>query len=141
MSTKKELSTKHLLFCKHYLTNIANKVEAPGLDAARTAGFKDSTGLAVSVSRLLLRDDVKEYIAAHQQKITAKTEITSEKKMDILWDIAQMGIDKDRISAINILNKMQGHESAAPINPGNHISVVLMLPPNNREVQIINKES
>jgi phage terminase small subunit len=80
-----------------------------GKDAAKKSGSPDSCA-HVTASRWLKKPDVQEEIARHRKNIESKLDVTIEKKIERLWSIAESTDEKSRdvISAIDVLNKMQG---------------------------------
>ena len=96
-------------------------------DSYRMAGYAASkmsrTAIDNEVVKILKRERIVVYMGEQRAKLQEQTDITFEKKMNRLWEIAQegtktyttqQGIVKmkapgDAIRAIAELNKMQGH--------------------------------
>lgn len=77
-------------FCHAYLRNGGN-----GVKAAEEAGYKgDYKTLANYASKLLQKDEVKEFLAGHAEKACKETDLTIEKVLtDLEWakDTAKLG--------------------------------------------------
>lgn len=96
--------TRRKQFAKEYVENGGS-----GADAARKSGSPKSCA-KITASRWLKKPDVQEEISRHRKNIESKLDVTIEKKIERLWSIAESTEEKSRdvISAIDVLNKMQG---------------------------------
>ena len=136
MAKKGTMTDRQLAFCNHYQKNGER-----GDLAAVAAGYSTKAAKQIACN-LLKQTHIINYLDRRKETIVKKLDITIEKKMNVLWDIASQTLakDSDRINAINVLNKMQGHD--APIKVENKfdspISAVIMLPENGRTV-IVNQ--
>ena len=98
------LTEKMKDFCKEYINNGYNATQA-----YLTAYNGNSENAArIEGSKLLQRDEVSEYIQALLKPSYNKAISEREKKRQWLWDMINNPEvkDSDRISAMNILNKM-----------------------------------
>lgn len=122
---------KKLKFVEAYLKNGGN-----GTKAAISAGFSERSASAVSVR--LKRDEVfKKAIEKARNRTEKFIDITHEKKIKVLWDIATDNINvnkKAAISAIDVINKMDGSYIVKTdiTTNGNSLNAVVILPENNR---------
>lgn len=113
---KKYLSEQERKFCISYLTNgqVMQK-------AALAAGYSEQYALKNSF-RLLQKPDVKDYIEKRLEQMDKELGVTFEWKVKKLKNVVDRAIPDDEIesdlaatvgiSAIQELNKMQGHHSA-----------------------------
>ncbi len=120
--------TRRQQFARAYVKNGGDGAQA----AIETGSPKSSA--KVTGSRWLKQPDVQAEIEKQRKNSESKLEITIEKKMKRLWNIAISTEEKSRdcISAIAELNKMQGHYEKQKIdvtsNNETMSSVVLVLP-------------
>lgn len=102
------LTEKMMSFCREYVSNGGN-----GTKAYMTAyDSKSETSAGIEASRLLKRDDIKEYIAALNKPLNKKAISDRQKKIDIIWTELENARKQNDHTAIarylDILNKMQG---------------------------------
>lgn len=124
-----KLTPKQQLFVKNYIANGFNASKA-----AIDAGYSRKTAVKIG-SENLQKPDVKRAIEEEKAKIANKIDITAEWKMSILKDIVVAEYDKpsDRLKAVEILNKMQGHDEPQKVDVtsnGQSLSAVVYLPDN-----------
>lgn len=130
------MNSKQLEFARNYL------LTGDGTDSAIKAGYSEHSA-SVTASKLLNHAGVKAYLATQQTKNAKKFEVLAEDKMKVLWSIASEKAeakDADRINAINVLNRMQGHEQVKDQdNGGTTTLVIAVLPDNGREIKVVNQ--
>jgi phage terminase small subunit len=100
------LTEKMKYFCREYVDNLGN-----GTQAYLTAYNSDSpTAAAIESSRLLARPDIRDYINSLNKPMEQQTITDRQKKIEVLWSIINNPAtkDSDKISALNVLNRMQG---------------------------------
>lgn len=112
------LNEKQLRFCEEYI------VDFNATQAAIRAGYSDKSAYS-QAHDLLKKHEVQERIAELKKNLAKNTEITFDWKVNKLNEILQRAMNniydkhgnerptdiKAAISAINELNKMQGHHS------------------------------
>jgi len=129
------MNAKQLEFARNYL------LSGDGTDAAKRAGYSEHSA-SVTASKLLNHAGVKAYLATQQTKAEKKFAVTVEEKMEVLWDIANKDSEEkasDRIAAINVLNRMQGHEQVKDASSSTTTLVIAVLPDNGREIKVVNQ--
>ena len=100
----------HLTFCELILEGSSQKDAY--LAAFPAASAKNASGLS---SRLMTKPEIKAYLAARRDRMrvamSARTVLTRQRKREILSEIAEGdNQNKDKLAAISIDNRMEGHE-------------------------------
>ena len=99
---EKELTEKQKLFCEYYIENWN------GADAARRAGYSEDTAREIA-SQNLTKPHIKEYIEEIQKdlaKIAGISRLSIIKDLQTIKEYAEQ--DKDKIKALEVVNKMLG---------------------------------
>lgn len=102
MSDEKLLTEKQRLFCEYYIENWNAS------DAARRAGYSEKTAHDIGCENLK-KPNIKKYIEEIQNdlsKIAGISRLSLIKDLINLKDYAEQ--DKDKIKAIEVINKMTG---------------------------------
>lgn len=96
------LTEKQKAFCREYFSNGGN-----GTQAYLTAYDSNSEqSAAIESSRLLVREDIQEYLNTLNKPLEKKAISERERKRAVLWEIIQNGDNNDKCRAMDILNKM-----------------------------------
>lgn len=98
------LTEKQKAFCREYFSNGGN-----GTQAYLTAYDSNSeVSASVEASRLLARDDIREYLDSLNKPSEEKAQSERERKRQILWDfITSPAVDdNNKLRAMDLLNKM-----------------------------------
>lgn len=80
--------------------------------AAKQAGYQSTAAGAAALKQKTVLDYIATLAKPLQKALQKKVIATFDQKIDRLWEIAQGGADRDAISAIAELSKMQGHYAA-----------------------------
>jgi phage terminase small subunit len=98
------LTEKQKSFCREYFSNGGNGTQA----YLFAYDSKSETSAAIEASRLLTRDDIREYLDALNKPKEDQAKNEREKKRTWLWDMIENPAtsDSDRLRAMDILNKM-----------------------------------
>lgn len=120
-----QLNPKQLLFIKYYLQSF-NAVQS-----LIKAGYKTKNARSYAV-QLLSKPYIQDKLNKTKQLIEKQTMVTFEKKVNYLWSMVQDESIKsdDKIKAIEVLNKMQGHNA-----PERHVNVHLDISDDMREAR------
>jgi phage terminase small subunit len=98
------LTEKQKAFCREYFINGGN-----GTQAYLTAYDSNSeVSASVEASRLLARDDIREYLDSLNKPCEEKAQSERERKRAILWEFITDSNtpNADRLRAMDILNRM-----------------------------------
>ena len=96
------LTEKQKAFCREYFSNGGNGTQA--YLAAYDSNSEQSA--SIESSRLLVREDIQEYLNTLNKPLERKAISERERKRAVLWDIIQTGDNNDKCRAMDILNKM-----------------------------------
>jgi phage terminase small subunit len=104
----KTLTLKEQRFVDAYLGSAGGN----GVLAARLAGYQQTEkALRVTASRLLVKANIRDAVAARVKEQTRKSILTADERDKILSTIASRGEDAARIRAIAELNRCSGRHS------------------------------
>ena len=113
-----DLKDWQVRFCEEYLKNGNNATKA--YMVARPS-VKANTA-AVASNKLLKNEKIQEKMQEIKAEISRRNHMDIEERYKILTQIARTGEDKDRIKAIDAINKMEGiAEEKQEININNNI--------------------
>ena len=107
------LTEKMKAFCCEYVANGGN-----GTQAYLTAYNSNSDAAAsIEASKLLNREDIKEYITALNKPMREKAISERDKKRSWLWSMIENAPnDNDKLRAMDILNRMDSEYQNININ-------------------------
>ena len=113
-----DLKDGQVRFSEEYLKNGNNATKA---DMAARPNVKANTA-AVASNKLLKNEKIQEKMQEIKAEISRRNHMDIEERYKILTQIARTGEDKDRIKAIESINKMEGiAEEKQEININNNI--------------------
>lgn len=93
------LTPKQLQFCREYL------IDHNGTQAAIRAGYSKKTA-EMQASRLLSNAKARDFLASQEKKVSAKVDLTVERVLLGLIDIAENGrVEVARVKAFELLGK------------------------------------